>query len=191
MIEWARADHSGIRFEEGGAEALPFAEGSFDAVVANFGIRHVPNPVRALSEARRVLRTGGRTAFTTWAASAENIAWQLLFDAISAHGSLEAANSPPRAVIFACPRICCLLNEARFTETEAHRVQREWRISAARDLLEGFRCGTVRTAALIGAQSTFALPAIEAAIARAGATYRTADGLAIPIVAILASGVRG
>jgi hypothetical protein len=49
----------------------------------------------------------------------------------------------------------------------------------------------VRTAALIGAQSTSALPAIEASIARAGAAYRNPDGLAVPIVAILASGVQG
>src|SRR5271163_2855691 len=90
MVALARADHPGIRFEEGDAEVLPFADETFDAVVANFGIHHVPDPIRALREARRVLRPGGRVAFTSWAAPAENIAWRLLFEAISTHGDLKA-----------------------------------------------------------------------------------------------------
>jgi hypothetical protein len=48
----------------------------------------------------------------------------------------------------------------------------------------------VRTAALIAAQPVAALPAIEAAIARGVAAYRRGDGYAVPIVAILGSGVR-
>jgi SAM-dependent methyltransferase len=95
MIGFARAAHPEIRFEEGDAEALPFADASFDAVISNFRIHHVPDPVRALSEARRVLRRDGRMAFTSWAAPAENIAWKLLFDAISAHGDPNAAKTPP------------------------------------------------------------------------------------------------
>jgi len=191
MIELARADHPGIRFAEGDAEALPFAEGSFDGVVSNFGIHHVPDPVRALSEARRVLRTGGRMAFTTWAAPTENIAWQLLFDAISAHGDLKAANTPPPGGSLRLPEdLLRVLNAAKYTETEAHRVRGEWRFAEAGDLLAGFRRGTVRTAALIDVQPAAALPLIEAAIARGGAAYRDAHGFAVPIVAILGSGVR-
>jgi ubiquinone/menaquinone biosynthesis C-methylase UbiE len=65
MIGLARAAHPAIRFEEGDAEALPFADASFDAVISNFGIHHLPDPVRALSKARRVLRRDGRIAFTS------------------------------------------------------------------------------------------------------------------------------
>ena len=49
----------------------------------------------------------------------------------------------------------------------------------------------MRTAALIGAQSASGLPVIEAAIVSAGAAYRDRDGFAVPLVAILAFGVRG
>jgi demethylmenaquinone methyltransferase/2-methoxy-6-polyprenyl-1,4-benzoquinol methylase len=49
-----------ITFVEANAEALPFPERSFDAVTVAFGIRNVPRIERALAEARRVLRFGGR-----------------------------------------------------------------------------------------------------------------------------------
>ena len=137
MIALARAAHPGIRFEEGDAEALPFPEGSFDTVVANFGIHHVPDPVRALSEARRVLQPGGRMAFTSWAAPAENVAWKLLFDAISAHGDLTAAKTPPSGGGLRIPEdLLRVLDAAGFAATAARRVTGQWRFAAAEDLVE-------------------------------------------------------
>jgi demethylmenaquinone methyltransferase / 2-methoxy-6-polyprenyl-1,4-benzoquinol methylase len=60
--ERAQAHHLGdaITFTEGNAEALPFADGSFDAVTIAFGIRNVPRIDAALAEAFRVLRIGGK-----------------------------------------------------------------------------------------------------------------------------------
>lgn len=59
-----RAERRGLAdcvdFIEGDAEALPFADSSFDAYTIAFGIRNVPHMDRALSEAYRVLRRGGR-----------------------------------------------------------------------------------------------------------------------------------
>jgi len=49
-----------VRFIEGNAEALPFADRSFDAVAIAFGIRNVPRIPQALAEMHRVLRIGGR-----------------------------------------------------------------------------------------------------------------------------------
>ena len=84
-----------------------------------------------------------------------------------------------------------VLNAAGFTETETRRVHGEWRVAIPGDLVEGFRRGTVLTAALIAAQPAKALPAIEAAITRGAAAYRDSDGFAVPITAILGSGIRG
>jgi demethylmenaquinone methyltransferase / 2-methoxy-6-polyprenyl-1,4-benzoquinol methylase len=50
---------TGVDFIEGNAEALPFADRSFDAVTIAFGIRNVPRIEAALTEARRVLAIGG------------------------------------------------------------------------------------------------------------------------------------
>jgi demethylmenaquinone methyltransferase/2-methoxy-6-polyprenyl-1,4-benzoquinol methylase len=49
-----------VIFEQGNAEELPYADKSFDCVTIAFGIRNVPRIDRALSEAYRVLKVGGR-----------------------------------------------------------------------------------------------------------------------------------
>jgi demethylmenaquinone methyltransferase/2-methoxy-6-polyprenyl-1,4-benzoquinol methylase len=49
-----------ITFAEANAEALPFADRSFDAATIAFGIRNVPRIERALAEAFRVLKIGGK-----------------------------------------------------------------------------------------------------------------------------------
>ena len=51
---------SGIGFAQVNAEALPFADGSFDAVTIAFGLRNVTDKDRALAEMHRVLKPGGR-----------------------------------------------------------------------------------------------------------------------------------
>jgi demethylmenaquinone methyltransferase/2-methoxy-6-polyprenyl-1,4-benzoquinol methylase len=58
----ARSLDDAVTFAEANAEALPFADRSFDAVTIAFGIRNVPRIERALAEAYRVLRIGGKFA---------------------------------------------------------------------------------------------------------------------------------
>lgn len=55
-----------IEFREGDAEALPYAEGSFDMVLSQFGHMFAPRPQVAVAEMLRVLKPGGRIAFSTW-----------------------------------------------------------------------------------------------------------------------------
>lgn len=55
-----------IEFVEGDVEALPYPDASFDAVLSQFGHIFAPRPSLALAEMLRVLRPGGRIAFSTW-----------------------------------------------------------------------------------------------------------------------------
>jgi demethylmenaquinone methyltransferase/2-methoxy-6-polyprenyl-1,4-benzoquinol methylase len=55
-----RGHDDAVKFEQGNAEDLPYPDRSFDCVTIAFGIRNVPRIERALSEAYRVLRIGGR-----------------------------------------------------------------------------------------------------------------------------------
>jgi demethylmenaquinone methyltransferase/2-methoxy-6-polyprenyl-1,4-benzoquinol methylase len=56
----AASGGGGITFTEANAEALPFADRSFDAATIAFGIRNVPRIDTALAEAFRVLKIGGK-----------------------------------------------------------------------------------------------------------------------------------
>ncbi|HET8946254.1 MAG TPA: methyltransferase domain-containing protein [Candidatus Polarisedimenticolia bacterium] len=55
-----------IEFTEGDAEALPYPDAMFDVVVSQFGHMFAPRPDKAIGEMLRVLRPGGRIAFSTW-----------------------------------------------------------------------------------------------------------------------------
>ncbi|HJU15660.1 MAG TPA: methyltransferase domain-containing protein, partial [Stellaceae bacterium] len=191
MLAAARAAHPAIRFVEADADVLPCVDGACDAVASNFGVHHFPDPARALGEARRVLRPGGRIAFTSWAAPPENRAWKVLFDAVAAHGDPHAAQAPPSGGGLRRPEdALSLLAASGFVGAEARPIERLWHIAASGDLVAGFRQGTVRTAALIAAQNEAALAAINAAVAESLAPYRQPDGYAVPVVAILACGVK-
>jgi len=64
--EKAKKDGLAIAYEVGDAEALPFADGAFDAVISTCGIMFASRPEAAASELARVCRKGGRIALTTW-----------------------------------------------------------------------------------------------------------------------------
>jgi demethylmenaquinone methyltransferase/2-methoxy-6-polyprenyl-1,4-benzoquinol methylase len=60
MLELARAKAPGIRFEQGNALELPYADGEFAAATVGFGARNFSDLGRGLAEMRRVVRPGGR-----------------------------------------------------------------------------------------------------------------------------------
>ena len=64
--ERARAERAEIEFVEGDAEALPFADASFDAVLSTYGVMFAPDQARAASELVRVTRPGGKVALANW-----------------------------------------------------------------------------------------------------------------------------
>jgi len=55
-----------IEFTEGDAEALPYKDGEFDVVLSQFGHMFAPRPQVVVNEMLRVLKPGGRIAFSTW-----------------------------------------------------------------------------------------------------------------------------
>ena len=62
MLSVARRTSTRVEWREGRAEALPFPDGSFDAVVSQFGLMFFDDRPAALREMMRVLRPGGRMA---------------------------------------------------------------------------------------------------------------------------------
>ena len=64
--ERAAADGLAVTFDEGDAEALPYADGSFDGVVTMFGAMFAPRPEVVAAEFARVLKPGGLLAMANW-----------------------------------------------------------------------------------------------------------------------------
>jgi ubiquinone/menaquinone biosynthesis C-methylase UbiE len=62
----AKAEGLSAKFDEGDAEALPYDDASFDAVVTMFGAMFAPRPELVASELKRVCRPGGFIAMANW-----------------------------------------------------------------------------------------------------------------------------
>lgn len=64
--ERATAEHLKVEFREADAEALPFADASYDVVVSTFGVMFTPDQDKAASELARVCRSGGKIGLANW-----------------------------------------------------------------------------------------------------------------------------
>src|SRR5262249_19128731 len=64
--ERAAAERLGIDFQQADAEALPFPDQSFDAVMSTFGVMFTPDQEAAATELMRVCRRGGKIGLANW-----------------------------------------------------------------------------------------------------------------------------
>src|SRR5262245_54166213 len=64
--ERARAERLDVELALGDAEALPFADASFDVALSTFGVMFAPDQERAAQELFRVVRPGGTIALANW-----------------------------------------------------------------------------------------------------------------------------
>ena len=64
--ERAEAERLTVKFQEADAEALPFGNGEFDAVISTFGVMFAPDHAKAASEMLRVCRPGGKIGLANW-----------------------------------------------------------------------------------------------------------------------------
>ena len=194
MLAEARRRYPALQFREGDAEALPFEADRFDAVVINFGLHHFPFPARAVAEAHRVLRPGGRLCFTTWANPREHVLHRILTDAVRVAGDTSASLPVAPGGAVNESEVCLrFLREATFRpeSLRAEILKQAIPVESAARLVEIIEAGTVRMAATLRAQPAAKRSAILVAIEKAIAPYRESDGYyAIPIAVILAAGTK-
>lgn len=86
------ASGSRIEWREADATTLPFADGSFDAVVCQFGVMFFPDKASAASETHRVLEPGGRWLFNVWGNLEENPVPRIAHETITGYFS----DDPPQ-----------------------------------------------------------------------------------------------
>lgn len=89
----SEAENLGVRFVEGDAEDLPFADQTFDGVVSTFGAMFAADQDRAASEMIRVCRRGGTVGLTNW--TPDGFIGQL-FRLVDRHATMTAGGAPFR-----------------------------------------------------------------------------------------------
>ena len=126
------------------AQALPFEDASFDAVVCQFGVMFFPDKAAGFAEARRVLRPGGRFVFSVWDDLEANDISEIVHKAVAA----EFPDDPP-SFIARMPfgyhdegRIREALETAGFGSVQAERVALETPAASAADAAKGLCMGS-------------------------------------------------
>jgi SAM-dependent methyltransferase len=140
-----------IKFRPADAQALPFADASFDLVACQFGVMFYPDRVAAAREARRVLRRDGVYLFNVWNSLDHNPVTRLLSDAV---GQLFPGNPPSFYArvpfgYYDTARIAADLSAAGFSDIAIDT--REYRHGAltAREAAEGLCRGSPFAAEIV------------------------------------------
>ncbi|MFN8062227.1 MAG: class I SAM-dependent methyltransferase [Vicinamibacterales bacterium] len=132
--ERAAADRLPVTFKVADAEQLPFADGSFDAVLSTFGVMFSPDQQRAASELARVCRRGGRIGLANW--TPEGFIGQV-FKTMGRHVAPPAGVAPPS--LWGVPaHLHALFDEHRVTIATTPRVF-NFRYRSAAHFIEVFR----------------------------------------------------
>jgi SAM-dependent methyltransferase len=193
FLALARRNVPGATFQRGDAQALPFDDDSFDAVVCGYGVIHVPDPEKALSEIARVLRPGGRAAVSVWAAPTPDNGFGVVYGALKAHGdmSVPVPHGPDFFQFSALESMTAALQGAGLSEVAVTPVPQDWQMNNPLDLVEALLEGAVRARALLRGQTDTARQAIDAAITEGMGRFGSTDGgynVAMP--AIVGSGAK-
>jgi ubiquinone/menaquinone biosynthesis C-methylase UbiE len=164
MIHVATSKAPGATIVVGDAEALEFADETFDAVTFAFGLWHMAEPDRALAEAARVLRRGGGFACTTWLPPEQGFDLMgMLMASIRAHGTLDVDLPPaPPPYRFADRQEAArALTAAGFSAIRFDQGIAWWHGTEAQQLLELVYKSIVRAPMLIEAQAPQARRAVQ------------------------------
>ncbi|MGB5706922.1 MAG: methyltransferase domain-containing protein [Arenicellales bacterium] len=193
MIGIAMRNVPKASFLVGDAQSLPFDDGSFDAVVCGYGVIHVAEPQKALSEMRRVLKTGGRVSISVWERPTPMNGVGLLFASIKKHGDLAVPlpDGPDSFQFSQKKKMVGALEETGFKEVTAKIIKQEWELNDARDLEAAIMKGGVRARGLLEAQNRSARIAIANAIELGLKQYFMSDGVyRVPMPAIIGAGTK-
>jgi len=185
MLAEARRLHPDLEFRLGAAEALPFEEGEFDAVVGNFMLHHSGEPEKVLTESLRVLRPGGRMAFTVWADPAKLEAFGLFFAAVGEHAGAAELPHGPLFGVSDFGAFHAMARDAGFRDSEVREIDLAWRTSSIDSFLDAFRDW-----ADLGSFAPAVREAIESTVRERAAAYLEGDLYVMPNPAILVSATR-
>jgi len=189
MIGEATRRYPTLAFSEGDAERLPYDDGSFDAVVMNFGLLHLSRPDTAIGEAHRVLRPGGRYAYTIWAGPEHAAGFGMVLQAIEQHGRMDVPlpEGPPFFRFSDPAESRRTLEAVGFSNVEVRTLPLTWTLASADAVFEAVSRGGVRTSAVLRGQTPEALENIRLAVRRSVEQYERGGQFELPMPAVLAT----
>jgi ubiquinone/menaquinone biosynthesis C-methylase UbiE len=189
MVAEARRRLPDVEFVEGDAQRLDLPDAAFDAVVCIFGIAHLPDADAAIAEAFRVLRSGGRFAFTAWSPPEENDFFRLLTSAIKTHGNpnVELPSAPDMFRFVDAAECERALSAVGFTDVCIEKIAPVWHAQSPEAFIEMMEKSTVRAAMLVEFQTPEARERIKSAMREGAEEFRTGDGYESSWSAVLIS----
>lgn len=184
-----RAEELGVRnseFRVLDAERMDLATDSVDGVLCRWAYMLMIDPSAAFAETRRVLRPGGRLAFSVWAARERNPALSLVGGVLESQGHIPPPDpDAPTAFSMADPgRIRELVVGAGFAEPEIEEVAFRWPF-ADQDAYWRYLSETAASASpVLRALSPEAQKAVREQVEEAARPYRSGGGYAFPAVCL-------
>lgn len=161
MVAEAARRFPHLTFREGDALELPYDDATADAVICNFGVFHFTDPALAFAEAARVLRSGGRYAFSQWHSPAPGSVFGIIFGAIKKHADMSAVPPAPDAFAYSSPQVArAALEDAGFGEIEVQEVPSVY-FGNTDDFWDEFLRLSVRTPIVLDVQTEAARGAIK------------------------------
>jgi len=194
MVDIARRANPGLDFRVAEAEALPFHDESFDAVVSNFLVPHLSDHVRVVAEFCRVLANNGRVALTTWDTPDRMRLLGVFVDAFRVAGAEPPGDIPigPPFYRFADRgALTMLLIDGGFTDVNVETIGFNQHVSSKDELWKGILSGTVRTRAFITGQGELMRRKIRSAFDTAMLEFQVAGGFEVPVSVTIGIGRKG
>jgi len=193
MLAVARERHPDLEFVAADAEALPFAPGAFEAVVAGLVVNHLPTPQRAVTEFARVLGPGGRVAVAVWDQPERAPLFGELSEAVADTGVDVHATLPPGPDPYRYAddgEMRGLLDAAGLVDVEVRTLEVVHRCADAEELWAGLLGGSARIATVIERQTPTVRERIHAAFVGRLERYRVPGGYELTMVVKLGAGRR-
>jgi SAM-dependent methyltransferase len=191
MIQLAKNSNPEIEFRVADVENLPFADGSFDAVVCNFGLGHFPYPEASVDECVRVLKPGGRIALSWWDDPSKQRIQGLFREAITEIGAAPPPDVPRGHAVYRFAdtnEFRNLLAGADLIDVRVEDHKTTYLIPDVDTLWRGGLGSCALTASAIAYQDAATKAAIRAALERRAEPYRVSGGIKLPIAFKIGAG---